>query len=252
MHRVHAISCLVGGKSWGVSSRSLRRFNPGGIDIGLHLDFTEAPLFRASRRSLSEMIVASHLWLLNRRLIRAEIRAQLDAFEQALGHGPAFLDGHQHVHQLPMVRSELLAELQTRRGDAPPWIRSTRAPRAKRSASTTSPERFKPWVIEGLGARGLAAAASSLGYPQNQHLLGVYGFQGGRSRYRELLAGWLLSASDGDLLMCHPSLSTRDADPLIDARQAEFDVLSSAGFNANLSAAQVQLGPMSQMLAPRS
>ena len=252
MHRVHAISCLVGGKSWGVSSRSLRRFNPGGIDIGLHLDFTEAPLFRASRRSLSEMIVASHLWLLYRRLIRAEIRAQLDAFEQAMGYSPAFVDGHQHVHQLPMVRSELLAELQTRRGDAPPWIRSTRAPRARRSASTTSPGRFKPSVIEGLGARGLAAAASSLGYPQNQHLLGVYDFQGGRSRYRELLAGWLLSASDGDLLMCHPSLATRDADLLIDAREAEFDVLSSAGFNANLSAAQVQLGPMSQMLAPRS
>ncbi len=252
LRRVHAISCLVGGKSWGVSSRSLCRFNPGGIDIGLHLDFTEAPLFGASRHSLPELIVASHLRLLDRRLIRAEICAQLDAFEQAMGHGPAFVDGHQHVHQLPMVRSELLAELQTRRGDAQPWIRSTRAPHARRSAATASPGHVKPRVIERLGARGLAVAASSLGYPQNQHLLGVYDFQGGRGRYRELLAGWLLSASDGDVLMCHPSLSTRDADPLIDARQAEFDVLSSAGFDADLRVNQVQLGPMSQMLMPRS
>lgn len=252
MHRVHAISCLVGGKSWGVSSRLLSRFNPGGIDIGLHLDFTEAPLLGSSRRSLPGLILASHLRLLDRRLIRAEIQVQFDAFEQALGHGPAFVDGHQHVHQLPMVRSELLAELRTRRGDVPPWIRSTRTPRAGRRAATTSPGRFKPRVIEGLGARGLAAAASALGYPQNQRLLGVYDFQGGRSRYCELLAGWLLSASDGDLLMCHPSLATRDADPLIDARQAEFDVLSSAGLDAELLAAEVQLGPMSQTLTPRS
>ena len=107
-------------------------------------------------------------------------------------------------------------------------------------------------MIEGLGARGLAAAASSLGYPQNQHLLGVYDFQGGRSGYRELLAAWLLSASDGDLLMCHPSLSTGDADPLIAAREAEFAVLSSAGLAADLRAAEVQLGPMSQMLVPRT
>lgn len=252
MHRVHAISCLVGGKSWEVSSRSLCRFNPGGIDIGLHLDFTEAPLFGASRRSLPELIVASYLRLLDRRLIRAEIRAQLDAFEQAMGHGPAFVDGHQHVHQLPIVRSELLAELQTRGADATPWIRSTRTPRAARTAATTSPQRFKPRVIEELGARGLAAAASSLGYLQNQHLLGVYDFQGDRSRYREMLAGWLLSASDGDLMMCHPSLATAEADPLIDARQAEFDVLCSAGFDADLRAAEVQLGPMSQMLVPRT
>lgn len=252
MHRVHAISCLVGGKSWGVSSRSLRQLNPGGIDIGLHLDFTETPLFCDSRRLLPELIVASYLRLLDRRLIRAEIRAQLDAFEQAMGHGPAFVDGHQHVHQLPIVRSELLAELQTRRGEAPPWIRSTRAPRAGRTAATTSSERFKPKVIEGLGARCLAAEASRWCYPQNRHLLGVYDFQGGRSRYRELLAGWLLSASEGDLLMCHPSLATCDVDPLIDARQAEFDVLSSAGFDADLRAAEVQLEPMSQMLVPRN
>jgi predicted glycoside hydrolase/deacetylase ChbG (UPF0249 family) len=106
-------------------------------------------------------------------------------------------------------------------------------------------------VIEGLGASGLEFAARQLGYPQNRHLLGVYDFRGGRDRFRQLLAGWLRSACDRDLLMCHPSLATRDADPMIDARQAEFDVLSSAGFDADLRAAHVQLGPMSQMLRHR-
>lgn len=58
--------------------------------------------------------------------IRAEIRAQLDTFEQMLGHGPAFVDGHQHVHQLPVVRHELLDELRSRYRDRLPWLRSTR------------------------------------------------------------------------------------------------------------------------------
>ena len=249
LHRVHAISCLVGGKSWIESSRALRLANPERLDIGLHLDLTEVPLRAASRHSLRALIAASHLRLVDRPGIRAEIRAQLDAFEQVMGQAPTFIDGHQHVHQLPVVRDELLAELAAR--SPVPWLRSTRAPRAGPPGSTASPERFKPWVIERLGAAALASAAGQLGYPQNRHLLGVYDFRGGRERYRELLAGWLRSARDGDLLMCHPSLPSNEPDPLMPARVAEFDVLVGAGFDAALSAAQVQLGPMSQMLAPR-
>lgn len=249
MQRVHAIACLVGGPSWVESSRSLRRFGPESLDVGLHLDFTEVPLLGASRRSLRALIAASHLRVLDRPSIRAEIRAQLDAFEQVMGHAPAFIDGHQHVHQLPVVRHELLAELAARRPVVMPWLRSTRAPRARPAASAASPGRFKPWVIESLGAAGLASAAGRLGCPQNRHLLGVYDFRGGRDRYRELLASWLRVACDGDLLMCHPSLPSNDADPLMPARVAEFEVLASAGFDAALSEAHVQLAPMSQLLA---
>lgn len=251
MQRVHAVSCLVGGPSWLESRRSLRRVSPERLDIGLHLDFTEVPLLGASRRSLRALIAASHLRLLDRRCIRAEIRAQLDAFEQVMGHTPAFIDGHQHVHQLPVVRHELLAELTARRPVVMPWLRSTRAPRAWPEASAALPGRFKPWVLESLGAAGLALAAGRQGCPQNRHLLGVYDFRGGRDRYRELLAGWLHVACDGDLLMCHPSLPSNDVDPLMPARAAEFDVLAGAGFDAALSAAHVQLAPMSQLLAPR-
>lgn len=251
MHRVHAVGCLVGGPSWVESSRSLRRFGLESLDVGLHLDLTEVPLLGVSPRSLRALIVASHLRLLDRRSIRAQIRAQLDTFEQVMGRAPAFVDGHQHVHQLPVVRDELLAELTARSPIAVPWLRSTRAPCARPAASAVSPCRFKPWVIERLGAAALASAAGRLGYPQNRHLLGVYDFRGGRERYRELLAGWLHTARDGDLLMCHPSLPSKDADPLMPARVAEFEVLASDGFDAGRSAAHVQLTPMSQMLVPR-
>lgn len=252
LQRVHAVSCLVGGASWHVSSQSLRLLDPKRIDVGLHLDFTEAPKLSGSRHTLGCLIIRSHLQQLDRARIRAEIRAQFDAFEQAMGRAPAYVDGHQHVHQLPIVRSELLDELASRvRSEAPPWIRSTRAPRCAPGVVTPFRERFKAAVIQQLGSHRLAVEAQRRGYPQNRHLLGVYDFRGGASRYRQLLAAWLRCASDGDLLMCHPGWSATDPDPLAAARRAEFDVLSSAALDAEARAAGVELGALSAWQARR-
>lgn len=248
MGRVHAVSVLVGGKSWVASSPSLGGMHALGIDIGLHLDLTETPLLGGPHRTLRELILDSYLRRLDRRVIRAEIRAQFDAFEQAMGRGPAFIDGHQHVHQLPGVRSELLAELQARDRGSMPWIRSARPPHGRSSGVA---EWFKPRVIAWLGSGGLQSAARRRGYPQNRHLLGVYDFRGGHSRYRELLDKWFGSASDGDLLMCHPSQTLHESDPLGHARQAEFEVLSGAEFDAALQRARLQLAPMSRILERR-
>ena len=249
MHRVHAISCLVGAMDWTRWGRLLRVLDTRRVDIGLHLDLTEAPLLEGSRRSLCNLILGSVSRRLDRRVVRAEIRAQMDAFEQSQGHAPAFVDGHQHVHQLPIVRSELLQEMQARYRGNSPWIRSTRTPRVGlRTAGTLGRELFKPRCIEWLGSRGLASAAHRMGFPQNSHLLGVYDFQGGRGRYRQLLARWLQTAVDGDLLMCHPSTLTQGNDPLIHARHAEFEVLSGPDFDSSLRDADVQLAPISEIL----
>lgn len=250
LQRVHAVSCLVGGASWSVSSRQLRALDAGRVDIGLHLDFTEVPMLSGSRHTLINVIVRSHVRGLNRLRIRAEIQAQFDAFEQAMGRLPAFVDGHQHVHQLPIVRSELMAELASRvRGGAPPWIRSTRAPQRMPGMATPFLRRFKASVIQQLGSHGLALEAQRLGYPQNKHLLGVYDFRGGASCYRQLLAAWLRGATDGDLLMCHPGWSATDPDPLAPARHAEFEVLSSAALSAEACAAGVEFCALSRLQA---
>jgi predicted glycoside hydrolase/deacetylase ChbG (UPF0249 family) len=247
MGRVHAVSCMVGGNSWSSSSPLLRPMVK--VDVGLHLDFTESPLLTGSRRTLPAMVFTSHLRWLDSRAIRAEIRAQLDAFEQAMGRSPSFIDGHQHVHQLPMVRNELLAELQARASRLSPWIRSTRAPRVGPSGLAGIPGLIKPRVVESLGARRLSAEAKRFGHKQNKHLLGVYDFRGGSSRYLTLLARWCRHASNGDLLMCHPSESRAEGDPLIEARCCEFDVLCGEAFEVELQRAQLLLAPMHFILS---
>ncbi len=243
MGRVHAIGSLVGAPAWKGGAHGLRRLDAEGLDVGLHLDLTEYPLLPGSSKPLRSLIAASFTHQLNRQALRAEIQAQLNTFEAAIGHGPAFVDGHQHVHQFPVVRAELLAELDHRYGKHPPWIRSTR--RAPRASA------FKAASIEWLGARGLSALARKLGMQQNRRLLGVYDFQGGPERYRTLLRTWLGAAGDADLLMCHPGIRVNHSDSLNAARDSEYQVLSSPHFDELLQACDIALWPMSQILARR-
>ncbi len=240
---------MVGGQAWPGWSQLLRRLEPQHVDLGLHLDLTESPLLLRPFQPLTRLIRDSFLHRLDRKALRAEIRAQLDTFEQAIGRAPAYIDGHQHVHQFPVVRSELLEELGDRYGWSKPWLRSTR--RARGTWAGLRPacrDLVKPWVIEQLGSRGLASIARRVGYPQNAHLLGVYDFRGGPRRYQEFLAAWLSAARNGDLLMCHPSLPTHANDPLIEARSAEFRVLSDPAFALQLRDAGIDVRPMSRIL----
>lgn len=249
--RLQAVGALVGAPAWKTGAASLRRLDAEGLDVGLHLDLTEFPLLARSRQPLARLIALGALHRLHRFQVRAEIRAQLDAFELALGHGPTFVDGHRHVHQLPGVRDELLAELVARYGAHLPWIRCTRSavsPGAGLGAGTGS-MLLKSSIIEWLGANGLSVAARSHGFAQNRRLLGVYDFQGGAPRYQSLLRHWLATARNGDLLMCHPGSPHMAADPLGTARAAELHVLAGVELDELLRTTGVSLWPMSQILA---
>ena len=239
--RVQALSVMVGGPALRHALTLLRSLDPLAVDIGLHLDFTEHPLVAGSRRSLPALLAAGLLHRLPMDTLRAEVAAQLDAFEDALGRPPAFVDGHRHVHQIPQLRLALVDEL-ARRGDTPrPWLRSTRAP--GRTAS------LKARLLAQLGGRGLARLAHERGHAQNKHLLGVYDFEGGTVRYRRLLAGWLQAAEDGDLLMCHPATSAPADDEIGAARKAEFAVLAEPAFADALRQHGIELRPPGRPVA---
>ena len=236
--RLQAVSCMVGGKAWLQGAAELRGRDRRRFDAGLHLDLTDSPLLPGSRHPLGRLIFASMARRVQRQALRREIDAQLDAFEQGLGCAPAYVDGHQHVHQLPLVRQALLAALSDRYGQALPWIRSTRT---ARGATWASP---KAWLIECLGNGALMALADQGGFRHNRRLLGVYDFRGGEARFRALLLAWLHAARSGDLLMCHPGLGADDADPIAAARSAEFTVLREPALAAVLQTEALTLLPM--------
>ena len=225
-------------------------------EIGLHLDLTQHPLVLQPQR-LGPLILRSWLRTLDRTSIRSEIRAQLDAFEQQTRGAPAYVDGHQHVHQFPVVRGELLAELQQRYAGNLPWLRNT-ARYSEAHTNTPVPWRqaVKPWTIETLGSAALARQAQGRGFRQNAHLLGVHDFRGDEDSYLEWTRRWLGACRSGDLLMCHPSLGAQPQDPLDSSRQQEYRVLSGSTFGEWVQEAGIRLEPLGQtfsqgLVAPR-
>jgi len=233
--RISAASCMVGGPAWRETAAALRAGGARGIDLGLHLDFTGFPLPPEQAAPLRTVVLRAYLNRLDLQRVRAQIRAQFDAFEDTLGRPVDHVDGHQHVHQLPGIREALLEELARRPGPRP-WLRSTRhAPGLA----------FKPRLLQALGQTPLAQRARAAGYVQNRRLLGVYDFGGDALRYRARLRQWLAVAQDGDLLMCHPSAGAGDAaDAIRAARQHEYAVLAGADFDALLAEAGCSIVPL--------
>lgn len=244
--RVQAVSAMVGGPAWSQGAPALRALDPRQVEVGLHLDLTECPLQPALRAPLGRLIVRAYLRRLDVAALRAEIHGQLDAFERAMGRAPAYVDGHQHVHQLPVVRTLLLQALADHYPQGGLWLRATHSPQGAAHADARAG--FKSHVIAFLGAGALSALARRQGVRQNARLLGVYDFTEGAQQYRARLGCWLQAARDGDLLMCHAGLPTKVPDALARARQDEFAVIAAPDFEALLQGARVRLQPIGQIL----
>ncbi len=240
-----ATSCMALSPAWARSATRLTGEIRAKADIGLHLDFTQ--FSQTLRLSHPVLVLRSLLGLLDRQAVRSNIQQQLNAFEQATGTAPDYVDGHLHVHQLPVIRDELLAEMQQRYGKLPtserPWLRISSPPAGSG---------FKARIIHWLGAETLQTAALRVGFKVSPCLLGVYDFEGDASDYQ---AHWLTWArqlqqcpapaehSLPPVLMCHPAKpydKNDENDPIAVARIIEWQVMHSADFYTWLSKAGIQ------------
>ena len=228
---VTATSCMVLSPAWLHWAPALKE-RAGLVDLGLHLDLNE--FAHHASRSLKGWILAAYRGAVPAVLARPWIEAQLDAFEKALGRAPDYVDGHQHLHQLPGIREALVAALRARYGHGCA-LRITR-PRRWRGA--------KAAVIGALGAGALASQARAEGLRVNRDFAGVYGFEP-EADFAALLSGWLDSLPDGGLMMCHPgragATETR-ADGIRAARVREHAVLAGGQGRALLQALGIRPG----------
>lgn len=238
--RLSGTSCMTGFDDWPAQAARLAPFR-GSAAIGLHLTLTDQPAL-TGRSSLAPdgvlpplgaLVLPPRRGSIEAYAVPTELDAQLARFVSAFGGAPAFIDGHQHVHFLPVVRA---------------WLRQRFAGEADRPSL-----RGAPAVSAGLNASRLKSAAVRMlaagfddgmrqaGFVVMGPLAGLYDWRRPRG-FGRVVAAALRSLPETGVFMCHPGRideTLRSRDPMQAAREAEYDFLASDAFGAALETAGV-------------
>jgi len=231
MGRLSSVSCLVDTEQFAQDGPKLARYHRA-VDIGLHISLTETqPLWR--------VLAEGYLGRLTKDAMLQEIGRQIIAFRTVMGFDPAYLDGHQHVHNLRGVR-EAVVKWAKRIGA---YVRVTAAPleieMARRPAPVTT-------AFLALMGRRLARACAEEGVATNLQFRGVRSFRELGS-YRSLFLRTTAGVRDAALIMCHPGwpdhvLAERDA--VVQPRMMEMRYFASAEFTSDLARLGLSLAPL--------
>ena len=242
--RLSATSCMTTSPRWAEAAPRLQALRPR-LSVGLHFNLTESHGGAAAAQPLATVIRHAYTGMWSADAMRRMWAQQLDAFEAALGSPPDFIDGHQHVHQLPGFADTMLHVLRQRyTAQQMPWVRST----APMGTLWRSP---KAAIIALLGGWQTTRRLRQAGVAINQGFGGVYGFDAPTpERYGTQMAQWLAQVQNGSLLMCHPATTEVVGDAIGAQRPVEFAYLMSDAFGALLQAlqCQIQQGPLMPLL----
>lgn len=239
--RLSATSCMTTSRFWPEHAQWLKPLAPR-ADVGLHFVLTDGRPLGAmpGLAPTGKLPTIARLILTARRLdpgeIEAELGRQLDSFEVAFDRRPDYIDGHQHVHQLPVVRDVVLRALRTRLPGA--YVRFCDEPVA--AIFRRGVARGHAVIVSALG-RGLRRQADQV--EGNRRFAGVRTF-GETAPYRDLFRRYVDRAPSGLLVMCHPGRADADlaaVDPVTHQREGEYAYLRGSDFPADLAAAGVRL-----------
>jgi len=243
LKKINAISALVNFPFWNEASVALNDLQSH-CYLGLHLNVTEGlalsqawqvqygPCFNG----LASLITKGVLRQLDPAVIKAEIHAQLKTFTKATGLLPDFIDGHQHVHQLPFIREVLLSVYREDKLTA--FLRQTSNGWQDFFSTTAFP---KQQLIALLGGISFKHRLKKEGISTNSSFAGIYRFKMAR-QYGDYFKTFLANSLEGGIIMCHPGLPSKNtADPLQHSRPYEFQYFMSEQFEVDRQNHQVQL-----------
>lgn len=201
--------------------------------LGLHVTLTApfrplsqgfSPLRDGAFPTINEMMRLAMIRRLTPEPLAIEIATQLEAFISAFGHLPDFVDGHQHVQLLPVVRDAFLKVVAEIAPNA--WVRQCGRPRG----AWRLPD-HKGLVLDVLSL-GFKAQAAQRGLATNSAFAGAYVFSD-RAHFARIFPRFLNGLPDGGLIMCHPGFvdsALQSLDPVTTLREHEFAYFNSDAF----------------------
>jgi chitin disaccharide deacetylase len=234
--RINATSVMVGAPHFSSDeAAALDTLNSGEkrAALGLHVTLTGpfkpisegfAPMRDGRFLPLNDMLRAAVSRRLKPELLVIEIAAQLQAFIDALGRPPDFLDGHQHVHLFPQVRDAFLRVVAA--GAPGAWVRQ--CGRARPLRHLHDPKALTLDILSVAFRR----KARQLGIAFNPAFAGTYSFNA-KANFTRLFSRFLSGLPDAGLVMCHPGFADAELkalDSLTTLREHEFAFFSSEAF----------------------
>lgn len=233
--RLSATSCMVVFPEFASDGWLLKPFL-GTADIGLHFSLT-------TERSIGSVAWEAHVHPPPLSGIVAELEKQVATFADVIGRPPDYIDGHQHVHVLPVVRDAVVQTAKRIGG----YVRSTVEPIGLGTYR-------RPGALESMylarASRKLSALANGAGVPTNRGFRGVRTFDE-KEPFRALFRRMIRDAGDGCLVMCHPGYADpllAGRDPVQNAREDELRYLAGPDFPRDLAHEGVTLSRLAEVL----
>ncbi len=243
-NRLSATSCMTTSYYWLSHAKWLESVKDQ-VDLGLHFNLTEGKPLTTSNlgsdfKSLSELILNAYLGKLDKESIQIELNAQIDQFESGIGRLPDYIDGHQHIQQLPIIRDIVCTVYDKRLRQAGAYIRSVYDPGV--FGRFQSSGYIKALIIQLCGARAFKKALDRQNIPHNSTFAGVYDFNQAKN-YARIFSGFLQQIEDKGIVMCHPGLSNDSGeDAIAQSRYLEFQFLQSEEFDKICAKFAVKIG----------
>ena len=246
--KINATSCMSDTKHWPTEAKNLKELlNKAPLEnlplIGLHFSLTEPTissnyiksLISSKNTSLLELLIRSKLKLLSKKKIAKILEYQLNNFIKHFGRYPDFIDGHQHVHQFPIIRSVLIKFHKKRNIKTPFFIRST-------YPLYGSLDKFKEFIINLSGAKKFRKLLKKNNILTNIGFAGLYK-ESEKYKSNKIIStaysNFLKDINNLSLIMCHPGLPMAKkipskTDPIYQRRVLEHNYFKSNKFISDL------------------
>lgn len=237
-NKISATGCMMTSSYIKEAFEALRSLKEK-IDLGIHLVLTgDKPmthldmgtgLVQENGNFIPFPTLAKRCYLrINKvEFLEQELRAQIELFKQLSGVFPNFIDGHQHIQQLPQVSDVIIKLMHEYNLVDKTYVRVSGLPP---SISLVHKE---------LGWKTLLGNKALL-FPQrkfkkklerknilhNRHLLGYYPYEGGLDFKKVFESYMMLGPSDRDIFFCHPGYVDEELKSKDDLVLSRLDVLN--------------------------
>ncbi len=241
--RLTAVSCMVNDIQNKDHFHSLKKHS-GRIDIGLHFVLTESRRSVTAKKnscitdykgnffSFSNLLIKSFFGKIEEEFVEKELQAQIDIFRSIFNKDPDFIDGHQHIHQFPVIYNVVITKAKT---TSLKYIRIANIPFTwpSKISFIQNPSIYLGNLVIGAMAHQLRKAVLLHGIGFNSYLLGHYPYNSNVA-FSDIFKLYILtSPGPRDLFYCHPGKLQgvgKAKDVIADARLDCFNFLNSDEF----------------------